>query len=1506
MSGLFTKSRNRQAVARRRQPKTLSRRRLLLESLEERRVLAAPVFVPGSLLVTPVIAENSLVTLSGEFTDEDNGQSYTLSINWGDGTTEELAIAPNNFSFSFMHRYMDNANQTPASLYQIQISLNDNGGESTSGTAFTRVENFPPSITSLQTDVTELNEGETITLTGSFIDRAKLNDNYFAIISWDGGQTFEDALFLNATPEDPADPNNHVMNFTIQFTMEDDRPSNTSSDTNPIIITIVDDDSNPDDLASLWSFEETGNTANDLQGNNDGTLGPGVTRVPGLVGAGAVAFDNTIGAFIDVGNGPDFGATARGIAIEALIQPGWTGAAGDYDEIFRKEDGDNRILFAFQNDASNGTAQPPVAPGPVLSLGLNIGGIYNELDMPLNVDLSVLPGGNALSGTIFLDDPGIPLGPNDVVLKDGNLHHVVGTYDVSTGEKSIFVDGVKRYTFNYAAGTNLTTGGGVPATIGNAVPNGAEPFTDVMDEVAFYKRGLTGTEVAAHYARALAGQNYFLNLTGPITVNNVPPVFDLGTEITGMTEGSPMQLTLPFTDPGQDVWTGTVDYGDGSGPQPLTIDGIGRTFTLDHVYEQDGVYNVTVTINDDDLGTFTDTVSVTVDNIVPIITPIPTQNIQEGDTLNVSTTFADPSPVDLHSATIDWDIDDAVPPEPVTVDQVTRTISGSHLYPSNGTFTARLTVFDDDGNSTSDFLVIVANVPPTIDAGPDQTGVAEGDVVNVVATFTDPGLGETFTATIDWGDGTITDGVVDPVAGTVTGSHPYADNGVYNVVVSLSDGDSISTDSLVVSVVNVPPALGTDLGTFNIQEGATFSLPGVTFTDPGTGDTFTATVDWDVNDAIPPETVVVDPVAGTITGSHVYGDDGTFNARLVLSDDDGGTVIDDFVVVVGNVAPIVDAGPDQQNVPEGTTVTINATFIDPGVGETYTATINWGDNSSSPGIVDPVAKTVTATHAYADNGTYTVTVTVSDDDGGSGDSLIVLVINVSPTVVGNNATVDEGSPITTPIATIIDPGIADTHTVLIDWDASDGVNNFVPATVNPVTRQVTGPNFSYADDGVYTATIRVTDDDGGVSSDVQVTITVQNVAPTPGIFPPDGAIVRNAPTTFFFFASDPSPIDESEDIIYEIDWNGDGRIDQVEVGPASGIEVQHIFPVAGDFEVTVYATDKDGSTSPDPAIEPITVSVFGLVPNEEGWEDLYFGGTHLADRIVINLRYDGGIEIRLNASRFYPESPSGRIVVFAGDGGDNITVGSMVNYDLTLYGQNGNDYITGGRFNDILDGGEGNDRLNGSYGDDTLIGGAGNDSLVGAYGDDIIFGGNGPEDESPVGIDKDQLQGSQGNDILDGEEGNDTVYGNDGDDILRGGAGTDSLIGDRGNDILIGQGQNDLLKGGTGRDILIGGSHADQMYGGYDDDILIHGSTFYDDNTPENNEELLLLMFDWFDPSPLEDRIFFLSDRLNFATIDNDNSIDVLFGERESDWFLTEARDWVKDLRIDDIRENLD
>jgi hypothetical protein len=250
----------------------------------------------------------------------------------------------------------------------------------------------------------------------------------------------------------------------------------------------------PEGLVSFWDFDETGSIALDSADSNDGSLGATTARVAGIVGSGAFSFDNTVDAFVNCGAGTvnNF-STSTGITIEALIRPSWGGAVNDSDQIFRKQDGTSRIVFGFQHDDDPSTRDVPISPSlqPVLAFGINVGGVYRELDMPLD----------GTSGR-----------PTLAQLKDGNAHHVAATYSSATGVKSIWVDGALAMSVSLAPGSLITSGGGSSAYIGNMTGR-TQPFTGVIDEVAFWNRALGAAEIADHLEAFEDGRDYFTDPT---------------------------------------------------------------------------------------------------------------------------------------------------------------------------------------------------------------------------------------------------------------------------------------------------------------------------------------------------------------------------------------------------------------------------------------------------------------------------------------------------------------------------------------------------------------------------------------------------------------------------------------------------------------------------------------------------------------------------------------------------------------------------------------------------------------------------------------------------------------------------------------------------------------------------------------------------------------------------------------------------------------------------------
>ena len=88
------------------------------------------------------------------------------------------------------------------------------------------------------------------------------------------------------------------------------------------------------------------------------------------------------------------------------------------------------------------------------------------------------------------------------------------------------------------------------------------------------------------------------------------------------------------------------------------------------------------------------------------------------------------------------------------------------------------------------------NELPVVDAGEDQGGFFEGDMVAFSGSFSDADVDDTHTFEWDFGDGSTT-------AGTLTPTHVFTDNGNFLVTLTvLDDQGGHGQDTLTVSVAN--------------------------------------------------------------------------------------------------------------------------------------------------------------------------------------------------------------------------------------------------------------------------------------------------------------------------------------------------------------------------------------------------------------------------------------------------------------------------------------------------------------------------------------------------------------------------------------------------------------------------------------------------------------------------------------------------------------------------------
>lgn len=125
--------------------------------------------------------------------------------------------------------------------------------------------------------------------------------------------------------------------------------------------------------------------------------------------------------------------------------------------------------------------------------------------------------------------------------------------------------------------------------------------------------------------------------------------------------------------------------------------------------------------------------------------------------------------------------------------------------------------------------------------------------------------------------------------------------------VAIEDEDLCYLDLATVNILNSPPEVdaGPDV---TIYSGETFSLSAF-FSDPGIGDSHTATVNYDDGSGTVGASVFQDAGAGLVTGSRLFYSPGTRNVRVCVIDDDGDTGCDNLNVTVRPITVTIDIRP---------------------------------------------------------------------------------------------------------------------------------------------------------------------------------------------------------------------------------------------------------------------------------------------------------------------------------------------------------------------------------------------------------------------------------------------------------------------------------------------------------------------------------------------------------------------------------------------------------------------
>lgn len=323
--------------------------------------------------------------------------------------------------------------------------------------------------------------------------------------------------------------------------------------------------------------------------------------------------------------------------------------------------------------------------------------------------------------------------------------------------------------------------------------------------------------------------------------------------------------------------------------------------------------------------------------------------------------------------------------------------SVGHTYAEAGSYEVTLRVTDDQGatNEVSSTVTVTApipNAPPnaafsttasTLDITVD--GRASSDTDGAIAAYA-----------WDFGDGTSAAGP--------TASHRYSTAGSYQVRLTVTDNlGATGTTMSTVTVQPAPPVNAPPVARF--ESSADFLTLSVDGSESSDADGVIVAYAWDFGDG---------GTATTPAAVHSYGAGGTYTVRLTVTDDSGATNTRTASVTVvaepGNTAPSASF----TSTVTGLTVSVDASASSDPDGTIGSYAWSFGDGVLASGM--------TASHTYTTAGTYSVTLTVTDNGGAQAVSTAGVTVVASPgvttfatdsfqrTVTNGLGTADAGGP----------------------------------------------------------------------------------------------------------------------------------------------------------------------------------------------------------------------------------------------------------------------------------------------------------------------------------------------------------------------------------------------------------------------------------------------------------------------------------------------------------------
>jgi PKD repeat protein len=481
-------------------------------------------------------------------------------------------------------------------------------------------------------------------------------------------------------------------------------------------------------------------------------------------------------------------------------------------------------------------------------------------------------------------------------------------------------------------------------------------------------------------------------------------------------------------------------------------------------------------------------------------------------------------------------------------------------------------------------LTVVGLATPTLNI-PSQTG-QEGQAVNLtLQNYTNDAQGGPLTFSMT---GTLPAGLsFNPTHGVITGTLTDGgpENSPYSITVTATDGQNTSSPQTFTWTVQDASLAAGSLSVASGTEGVSSSSLSASFTDAFTGaaaSDFTATIAWgDGSTSL--GTVTGSNGSYSINASHQYAEEGSCAVSVSIADAGGSTASLSTTATVADAALTAGTASVTASSEGVSSSSLSASFTDANTAAPagdFTATINWGDNTTSTRVVTGSGGTysVSGGHQYAEEGTYTVSVSVADVGGSSASlSTTAAVADVALSATAQTVTATEGASFTGVVATFADSnpnGTSADYSAVITWDDGSTSAGTIGSSGGyfTVTRTHT-----FAEEGSRPISVTISDQAASATAassadvlDAALTVTAQTVSAA------EGASFTGVVATF----TDADPNGTVADYSATITWP-DGTTSAGTVGSTGGVFTvagTHTFADEGSYPVSVAVTDNEGSS----------------------------------------------------------------------------------------------------------------------------------------------------------------------------------------------------------------------------------------------------------------------------------------------------------------------------------------